>query len=137
MVRTLALALLCAPLTAGAKTPPQLAVMDFEARNVESVVAEGATEAVVGAIRDLRIFKVISRSEIRQMLSFDRERALLGARCSETSCLAEVGAALGARYLVVGHVAAIDRAKGPFSLKVQLFDMVRAEVVGDQGRTDL
>jgi TolB-like protein len=122
---------------ATAQTKPHLAVMDFESRNVEHVLAESATEAVVGALRDLRVFKVISRAEIKQMLTLDRERALLSNQCSETSCLAELGQALGARWLVVGQLTGIDRQKGPFNLRVQLFDMKKAEVVAEQTRPDL
>ena len=50
------------PLGAAAQARPQLAVMDLEGRNVEQVLAESATEAVVGSLRDLRVFKVIGRA---------------------------------------------------------------------------
>jgi hypothetical protein len=121
---------------AAAQTRPLLAVMDFEGRNVEPILAESATEAAVGALRELEVFKVISRSEIKQMLSIDRERSILSNACSETSCLAELGSALGARWLVVGNLTGIDRQKGPFTLRVQLFDMRRAEVAAEQTRAD-
>ncbi len=114
----------------------QLAVMDLEARNVEPLLIDSVSESVVGALRELRVFKVISRAEIRQMLSLDKERALISSRCSESSCLAEVGSALGARYLVVGTVSGIDRTKGPFTVKLQLFDMKKAEVAAEQIRGD-
>jgi TolB-like protein len=114
----------------------QLAVMDLEARSAEPMLAESASEALVGALRDLQVFKVISRAEIKQMLTLDRERSLLGSTCTESGCLAEIGSALGARFLVVGSLTGIDR-QGPFSLRVQLFDMKKAEVVSDQTRGDL
>lgn len=122
---------------AAAQARPPLAVTDFEGRNVEPALAESATEAAVGALRELRVFKVISRAEIKQMLTLDRERSLLSNQCSETSCLAELGSALGARWLVVGHITGIDRRKGPYTLRVQLFDMKKAEVAGEQTRGDL
>jgi TolB-like protein len=111
--------------------------MDLEARNSEPLVAESATEALVSALRELKVFTVISRAEMQQMLSIDRERALHAGGCADSSCLAEVGAALGARYLVVGAVTALDKAKGPYALRVQLFDMKRGEVAGEETRADL
>jgi hypothetical protein len=111
--------------------------MDLEAKNCDPQLAESASDAVVGALRDLQVFKVVSRAEIRQMLSLDRERTLLASHCGESSCLAEIGSALGARFLVVGSVIALERSKGPFTVRLQLFDMKKAEVASDESRGEL
>lgn len=137
LVRSALMACLLAAFTTDVQAKsfrPPLAVMDLQPRGVEPLVAEILTESVVGALRELRVFNVISRSEIRQMLAIDKERQLVDGACAETSCLAEVGSALGARYLVVGQVTLLDRQQGRLNVTVQLFDMRRAQVAAQESR---
>jgi TolB-like protein len=122
---------------ARAQSRPQIAVMDLEAKNVDKVLADSATDVVTNGLRELRVFRVISRSEIKQMLTIDRERQSVASGCSESSCLTEIGSALGARYLIVGSITGINKEKGPYTLRVQLFDMNKAVVASEQLRQDL
>ena len=135
----LTIALLAAPALATAGEPaarPQLAVLDFEARNVDPLLAQSLTDAVAGALRELRVFKVVSQSEIRQMLALEHDRSLL-TTCDDASCIAQIGAAVGARFVVAGQVVALEKNKGPLSLRLRLFDMKKAEVQSDETRSKL
>ncbi|HEY3451888.1 MAG TPA: PEGA domain-containing protein [Myxococcales bacterium] len=125
----------CLPAGAWAQASrPQLAVLDFEARKVDPLLAQSITEAAAGALRELRVFKVVSQAEIRQMLAVEREKALLTSTCDDTNCIGQIGNAIGARYVVVGSV---DAAAGAMTLRVRLFDMKKAEVQSDEMRPNL
>lgn len=84
------------------------AVLDLAAG--EGVTVERAaslSEVVVGEVgQSLRGCSVVSRSELRALVSFETERQLSG--CDSESCLAEVGEALGVDRLVIGTVARVD-----------------------------
>jgi TolB-like protein len=70
-------------------------------------------------------YSVISQSDIDAMLGFEKKKAMLG--CSEeTSCLAEIGGALGVEYLVTGQVGKIGTR---FRISLLVVDARRAVVV--------
>ncbi|MGC4117196.1 MAG: PEGA domain-containing protein [Myxococcales bacterium] len=133
---TLLAVMLCWPAgswaQAGAR--PQLAVLDFEARKVDPLLAQSISEAAAGALRELRVFKVVSQAEVRQMLAVEREKALLTSSCDDNSCISQIGNAIGARYVLVGSV---DGAAGAMTIRVRLFDMKKAEVQSDEMRPNL
>ncbi len=101
---------------AGAVTEPapapspscRAAVLDLAAG--EGVTAERAaslSEVVVGEVgTHLAGCSVVSRSELRALVSFEIERQLSG--CDSDSCLAEIGEALGVDRLVIGTVSRVD-----------------------------
>ncbi len=101
-----------APATAvvtGAAAPScRAAVLDLAPG--EGVTVERAaslSEVVVGEVgASLRGCSVVSRSELRALVSFETERQLSG--CDSEGCLAEVGEALGVDRLVIGTVARVD-----------------------------
>jgi TolB-like protein len=137
---TLAAAVLLVSASAAAQTAqtrPQLAVLDFEARNVDPALAQSMTDAAAGALRELRVFKVISQGEIRQLLAVERQRELLAAGCEDNSCIGKIGDAVGARWIVSGQVMALEKDKPPFTLRVRLFDMKKMEVQSDESRPNL
>lgn len=105
MALSLALLLLAlAPAAAPART--KVAVMDV--RNVQGV-AEGTaailTDIVVSDVPRAG-YEVISSGDIVAMLGFEKQKQALGC-AEETSCLAELGGALGATYLLSGQVGTI------------------------------
>ena len=115
---------------------PQLAVMDLEAKSLDPTIADTATESVVGAIRDLRTFKVITRSEVRQLLSIDKDRRTAAGSSCDESCMVKIGETLGSRYLVTGSVSGIDR-KPPYTLVIKLMDSKKNDILKQETRTDL
>src|SRR5437899_3317519 len=94
--------------TAGAKKAPSLPVMAVEAQNgADPKLATLATDAVAESLRDLGVFKVLSSEDIKRLLNFQREKALVGGQCTEDQCLAEIGGALGADSMVSGKLTRI------------------------------
>ena len=57
-------------------------------------------------LRDLG-FQVITPTDIGAALGLERQKHILG--CTESSCLAEIGGAMGADYIVHGEMAALER----------------------------
>lgn len=87
---------------AGAE-PLKVLVLDLQAENVpESTARIVRDEIAVDMGRDDRL-DVLSTEDLRRVVSVEAERKALG--CDEQSCLAEMGQALGARYIVHGSVA--------------------------------
>lgn len=97
---------------------PKIAVMDLaRADDVSEDLAVGIAGLVATRLDGLRVFEVISESDVRALVSFDALRTAL-ATDDETSQLAAIGEALGARYLVAGRVF-----EGPLRADLVLFDL--------------
>ena len=94
-----------APVAAGCT----MAVLDLEAGDgVRRERAQAFTDVVTGEVGNLSPCSVLSRSDVRGVLSFEAEKQLLG--CNQESCLAELAGALGADLLVTGSLSKIDEA---------------------------
>ncbi len=100
------IACICAvlvPLSAfAADERPSIAVFDLAGKGTTHFEAQLATGAVAQGLRKLEAFTVISSDDIRQLMSIDRQKQLLGA--SDEGTQASVRA-LGATHAVVGSVA--------------------------------
>lgn len=136
-----AIALLCAACVAigpvaarAAETPPterKLAVLDVAARGkVEPKEVEGLSSLIASEVASLGGFDVISGSDIRSMVGYEKQRQLLG--CSDAGCLAEIGGALGADYIVGSEVSEVG---GHFLLSLSLVDIKKTKVVSRLTRT--
>ncbi len=69
--------------------------------------------------------KVVSDRDIKAALGLERQKQLLGP-CTDTSCLAEVSGALGARYLVTGR---LDKLGKTYVLTTSVYDSSRGVAV--------
>lgn len=135
MKRLVALAVLVLPGLALAKKAPSLPVMQFEVQNGADPRQAGlATDAAAESLRDLNVFKVISSDDIKKILSFQRDKTLMTGKCSEDQCLAEIGGALGADYMVSGKVTKLG---GALKLELQLFNNAKAKVDNAVSQDDL
>ncbi len=108
----------------------RLAVLDLTASGVDQSLADNLTAVLVTELSKLRVIEVISRQDIRQMLTHEQDKIALG--CDDASCLAEIGGALGAGLLASGTVGRIGRS---YSLALQLIDIRNAKVVNRVQRT--
>ena len=108
MVRKLVLvALLCAaPSFAASDSRVKIAVLDLQARGVDQALVQSAGTLIASELNKLEVFKVISREDIRNMLSFEKDKQGLGCEANE-ACLAEIGGALGVEYIIAGSLAKI------------------------------
>lgn len=93
-----------------------VAVMDI--RGSESIDRELLTSlgSLVPQVLDsLGPFKAITRNDIEQMLALEAMKDVMG--CTEVSCLAEIGGALGVDYLVTGNILLVSDT---FLIQLQL-----------------
>jgi hypothetical protein len=102
-----------------------IAVMDLTARGVDPAAAGALGTEVSNALDELRVFRVITREDIKRMLQLEQTRQ----QCTgdaDAACLAEIGGALGVDYLVYGEVA---RVAETYSSSLVLLDIAAAEAV--------
>ena len=106
-------AFLAAALLAGASPAhaaakrPRLMLLDLPA---DKAFEPNALKVVNSFLaKDLRDegFEVITPSDIVAALGVEKQRQLLG--CTDSSCLAELGGAMGADYIIHGELAALER----------------------------
>jgi len=101
------------------------AVIDLEAHGVPAALAQNLTELLSLELKRFQGMSVISRAEIKTMLQFEADKQVLQCK-SDTSCLMEIGGALGVDYLVTGSVGRLGRA---YVLALKLMDIQQARVV--------
>jgi hypothetical protein len=109
--------LLFATLLAATATTPDVAVGPFNFVDIKPELREFIVSHVAQRFT-VEGFTVITQRDLEATLGLERQRQLLG--CSdETSCTAEILAALGASTLLVGDVAHVG---GAFQVNLKLVD---------------
>jgi TolB-like protein len=97
--------LLLASLMLMTAEPLKVLVLDLRAESVSQQTGRLIRDEIaVDMGRDDRL-DVLSSEDLRRVISVDAERKSIG--CDESSCLAEVGAALGARYIIHGSIGVL------------------------------
>lgn len=104
---------------------------------VLNIAGESGDEALRGSLVDALAvelgkqpaLKVITKNEIDSMLGLEKVRDAMG--CSEVSCYAEIGGALGADRLLSGSLGHTDKPGQAafYSLTLQWLDAKRGEVL--------
>ncbi len=102
----------------------RLAVLDLQDRGVGPDVASLLTSVASNRLSELGIFQVVSREDIKNMLSHQQDQILLG--CTEESCLVKIGGALGAENLVAGTVGKVGEK---YLIGLQRIDVRGSKVV--------
>ena len=134
------LALLGAVPAAAADQRPRLALLDLVANGASRELASAAGGVVASELDRLGVFKIITSEAIRDMLAFEKQRQMLG--CADSGCIAELGGALGADYLVAGKVtrlAAGRDAPESFTLELSLSSVRKGQREGsiiETGRSE-
>ena len=107
---------------------PRIAVLDVRPHGgVSADISQGVTSVVVLDVRKAaQGATVVGADEIRAMIGLEHEKQLLG--CTEGSCLAEIGGALGAERLVIGS---LSRFGETYLLDLKLLDSRTAKVLGE------
>jgi TolB-like protein len=125
-MRLVVLALLVAlPAAAGAAGRTRIAVT--EVKSVQGVAAGTATilSDIVVSEAARQGFEVISQADISAMIGFEKQKKMLG--CEETtSCLAEIGGALGVDFMLTGQVGQIGSR---YRISLLVVDTRKARVV--------
>ncbi|NOZ86191.1 MAG: hypothetical protein GXP49_07980 [Deltaproteobacteria bacterium] len=112
-------------LAAGAGEKPKLAVMDLKADVEMKGTVNTLNQLLLTAFHDSGLFEVIGSTDIKAMLTLEEDRIKLTG-CSDDSCLAEIGGALGAKYVAL---ARIGKLGDEFILSLSLLDVKQARVV--------
>lgn len=116
----LALAATAAPL-------PKIAVLEIRALDAPSKAQiDIVQEVLLADLAKTRQFEVIGASDIAAMLGFERQKQLLGCAEEASSCLAELGGALGAEYVLFGSVARLDQTR---RVDLKLMDATKNQVI--------
>ena len=107
----------------------KVAILDFSITGISETDAKKINEALGGeaakAVSNLG-YTVITTQDIRAMLGFERQKALLGCE-SDTSCLAEIGGALGADLIISGTIGKLGDA---YSMSLTLLAADQAKIEG-------
>ena len=118
-----------APSTAarpGRSQAVRVAVYDFESQAISPNVASVASASLLAEVRKLQGVSAIGMSEIRDMLSHEAEKQMLGCEGTE-SCLAEIAGALGVDELVSGKLTRADTGQ---LFVLRRLDQRRARIAG-------
>jgi hypothetical protein len=110
-----------------ARDRARVLVLDLEASGLDAQESNLINGLVTQSVSRFPQYQVISSGDVRQLVNLDADKRLLG--CDQTSCLAEVAGALGARWVVFGNVGRLGRAT---VLTLSLFDNGKAVAVARQ-----
>jgi hypothetical protein len=81
-----------------------LAAIPLKANRVSQETVAVLDELLVRTLHQLSMYEVIGRNDIVAMLALEQQKEIL-AGCDDESCFADIGAALGAQFMVTGSVS--------------------------------
>ena len=109
---------------AGLSADTTLFVMTLEANPAAAQYAPTTTQTLAFRLAAPKV-NVLTATDVAAALGRERQAQLLG--CTETGCMAELGQAMGARYIVSGR---LDKLGDQFVLVSSLFDSTTNRAVG-------
>ncbi len=127
MKRALVLLALATLSTGSARAAPRQKVAVLDVRAVQGVSPGTATilTAIIAGDTQSAGYDVLSQADIGALIGLERQKKMLGCG-DDFSCLAEIGGALGAEYVLSTQVGQIGSR---FHLSLQLLDARRASVI--------
>ncbi len=128
----LLVAALLAPLTASAEVKRvRVAVLEIRPVGTEPTKAETLSEIALTEAASMPGFDVIGKSDINSMIGFEKQKQVMGC-ADDSTCLAEVGGALGVDYILVGSLGKIGSL---YRIDLKLVETKKARVKGRIGVT--
>lgn len=113
-----------------AEEPIKIAVLDVRATGmVEKKRIEGLSTLITGEAAAVPGLQVTSSEDIRTLLGFEAQKQLLS--CTDQSCMAEIGGALGVEYLLSTEVTKVGER---LILGMTLFDTDAARAIAREVR---
>ena len=107
-------------------TIERMVVLDLTAKEAVADLAAELSELVVGTMRGaLPKAEITGQSDIKAMLTLEQQKMTVGCE-DDTSCLAEIGGALGADHVVTGRLGKVGEI---YLLSLKLIYAPRAIVV--------
>lgn len=99
---------------------PLVAILPFESNEEGAEEAAGVTSLLAGHLAEDASLRVAAQSDVRALLSVEKQRAMLGVSDGcEGECLEQVSQLVGARYLVTGR---LDRFGKRYAVTATLID---------------
>ncbi len=116
---------LLVPAGARAEEEIAVAVMEFASKGgIEADKMDALSDMLANEIRRLGNFRVVGKSDIQAALQLEEQKLLLG--CSDDSCIAEIGGALGVRWVVIGNISKFGKT---YLLNLKLMDVAEIKVL--------
>jgi TolB-like protein len=103
----------------------KVAVLEIRPIAVEKPVAQLLSEVVLTQASRFKRLDVIGQSDVASMLGYEQQKKLLGCT-DDSACMAEIGGALGADYVLVGTLGRIGSL---LRADLKLVDAKRSRVV--------
>ncbi len=109
----------------------RIAILDIRALGTDAAKAELLSEVALTEAASIAGIEVIGKSDINSIVGFEKQKQVMG--CAEDStCLAEIGGALGVDYILVGSLGGLGDL---FRIDLKLVDAKRAKVRARVGVT--
>ena len=109
----------------------RLAVMEFASKGgVDQGQMDALSDMLANEIRGLGNYRVVAKADIRAALQMEEQKVLLG--CDNASCLAEIGGALGVRFVVTGNISLFGKT---YLMNLKLMNVENVTVVNSISRT--
>ena len=109
----------------------RMLLLDLKATLIEKEVATIVTNMVSSELARDKSFALITNTDVKQMMALEAEKQTLG--CSDdSSCLAEIAGAMGARFVIYGDVGKLG---SNIIITLNVFDSVKAEAAGRVTKT--
>ena len=99
-----------------------IAVAEFEARQVSVMDATTVSDLLRGALVNLQLFNITERKNMEKIL---KEQKLQLSDCTETSCAVEMGRVLAVKKLIIGN---FGKLLDSYYINVKLVNVETAEI---------
>ncbi len=102
----------------------KIAVLELRAADEQKATAQALAGLVASELARHEDLQVTSAADVQAMIGFEKQRELLG--CTDQSCLAEIGGALGVDLLLAGE---LSRIGSQWLLSLSLVDIQKGKPV--------
>ena len=102
----------------------KIAVLEVQVKNVDAETGAIFTEVLTAEVAAANKLNVISATEIAAMIGYEEQKQILG--CDDTSCMAEVGGAIGADYLMHSQVGKVGET---FVVNIKVINVTEAKAL--------
>jgi iron complex outermembrane receptor protein len=114
----------------GAAEPVSIGVMEFVAKTgIDQEKADVMADVLAEKVMRMGDVRVITKADFQSMLNIEKQKRMVG--CNDENCAAEIGGALGIRWMVVGNVGRFGKT---YLLNLKLMDVMQVQVAARVSR---